>query len=205
MPNTEKSSALKKSPILDNRLLCMLWLFIGVGYITFFGLLKNPFENTASVIAMDYPRLYWLWVLFTIIALYLNITYMYRRFEYPGKAGRVCMYLSFACIIMTIIVPHAEPEEDMLGTVIHWSSALLFGVFSAAAIILFLYYKGKTNRRYKAALISFAGVLALMILLLILFAENGMIEKIPMWYAYFLLFTINFTGLYEGKKAAVKA
>jgi hypothetical protein len=53
------------------------------------------------------------------------------------------MYLSFACIIMTIIVPHAEPEEDMLGTVIHWSSALLFGVFSAAAIILFLYYKAK--------------------------------------------------------------
>jgi hypothetical protein len=92
MPNTEKSSALKKSPILDNRLLCMLWLFIGVGYITFFGLLKNPFENTASVIAMDYPRLYWLWVLFTITALYLNITYMYRRFEYPAKpAGCACI------------------------------------------------------------------------------------------------------------------
>jgi hypothetical protein len=43
-----------------------------------------------------------------------------------------------------------------------------------------------------------------MILLLILFAENGMIEKIPMWYAYFLLFTINFTGLYEGKKPPLR-
>lgn len=198
--------------IMDNRIFCMIWLFIGVGYITWFGALKVPLEDspcgfypvyvrTASVIAMYYKELYYLWVLFTIVALFLNIRYMYRRYDYKSKIGSASLYASFVCIMMTIVVPHAESGILKL---IHWSSALGFGVFCAATIILFLVNKSKANKRFLYTLFFFIFVLALMLVLLILFKENGAIETLPIWCTYLILFLANFTGIYKKGNVAPK-
>ncbi|HQH62036.1 MAG TPA: hypothetical protein PLE55_00100 [Clostridiales bacterium] len=197
--------------IADNRIFCMVWLFLGAGFITWFGALKVTylgvtyprFVKTASVIAMCHPKLYYLWIIFMIAALWLNITYMYRHNGYRGKAGRVTMYLGFACIIMTKIIPHED--EFNWRMVVHWTSVLAFGVFCAASIVLFLANKSKENRRYFYTLLSFIFVLAAMIVLLILFKENGAIETLPIWSAYVILYLANFTGLYKSKAAVQKA
>lgn len=192
--------------IADNRYFCMAWLIIGVGFITWFGALKVPYEDapgyypmfvrTASVIAMYYSKLYYLWMIFMIIALFLNINYMYRHYDYKGTLGKALMYAGFVCIIVTKIVPHAEAGIPKL---IHWTAALSFGVFCAASVILFLGNKAKTNKRFKITLILFIAVLAIMIILLVLFKENGAIETLPIWCAYLILYLANFTNIYKQK------
>ena len=198
--------------MIDNRFFCMAWLVIGVVFITWFGALKVPYEDgpgyypmfvrTASVIAMYYSKLYYLWMAFMIIALFLNIKYMYRHNNYEGKLGKKLMYAGFVCIIVTKIVPHAESGIPKL---IHWTAALSFGVFCAATIILFLGNKSKTNKRFLITLILFVAVLAVMIILLILFKENGAIETLPIWSAYLILFLVNFTKLYKEKPEKLPA
>lgn len=203
----QKSTFMK---IADNRYFCMAWLIIAVGFITWFGALKVTylgveyprFVKTASVIAMVHPYLYYFWVLFTIVSLWLNISYMYRHNDYNGKAGKVTMYLSFICIIITKIIPH---EDDFnWRMVVHWSAALAFGVFCAASIILFLFNKSKINKRFLTTLLLFIAVLATMIILLILFKENGAIETLPIWSAYLILYLVNFTNIYKQKPEAQK-
>ncbi len=183
----------------------MFWLFLAVGFITWFGALKVEylgvsyprFEKTASVIAMVHPKLYYLWVIFMIAALWLNINYMYRRYDYNGKVGKVSMYLSFICIIVTKIVPHED--EFNWRMVVHWSAALLFGTFGAAAVIVFLFSRAKENKRMLVTMLLFIALLAIMIVLLLLFGENGAIETLPIWGVFLILFLLNFTDVYEKK------
>ncbi len=191
--------------VADNRIFCMIWLFIGVGYITWFNSLAvtylgesfGRFVKTASVISMVHPNLYILWVVFIIASLWLNISYMYRHNDYDGKVGKVSMYLGFVCIIITKIIPH---EDDFnWRMVVHWTAALAFGVFCAASIILFLINKSKNNKRFLFTLLFFIAVLVLMIVLLILFKENGAIETLPIWCAYLILYLVNFTNFYKQK------
>lgn len=203
--NGEQKNIYQK--IIDNRAFCLAWLIIGVVFITFFGALRVPLEDgtgyypvfvrTASVIAMYYPKLYYLWVIFMIVALYLNIGYMYRRNNFESKIGKALMYAGFVCIIVTKIIPH---EDDFnWRMVVHWSAALAFGVCCAGSVILFLYNKSKGNRRYLITLLSFIFVLAAMIVLLLLFRENGAIETLPIWCAYLILYLVNFTNIYTKK------
>jgi len=182
--------------IADNRKFCMIWLIFGAAYITGFGFLKNPLNHTASVIAVDHRILFYFWVLITIIAMFLNVKYMYRHNDYEGKIGNRLLYASFFCVMMTAVVPHA------IGGVrgyVHWIAALSFGALCAGAIILFLISKLSSNRRYIYTLVFFVGVLVLMLVLLKLYAENGVIESIPMLTVYAIIFLINFTNLYSNE------
>lgn len=180
--------------LAHNPIFCLSWLLIGAGYITWFGFLKNPLYHTHSKIAMDNMELFYVWVLFTAMALHLNVGYMYRRHKYEGKAGRRLLNISFLFLLITAVVPYAEGG---LQKKIHWGAALSFGFLSAAAIVLFLVHRSKSNKRYAITLGILVGVLVLMLLLLKLFAENGLIETVPMLAAYTVLFLVNYTDFYH--------
>jgi len=189
---TEQRSTYLK--IADNRRFCLVWLLIGAGYITWFSFLKNPLYHTASVIAVDHRILFYFWVLFTIVAMFLNVKYMYRHNDYEGKIGKRLLYASFFCVVMTAVVPHT------IGGVrgyVHWIAALSFGALCAAAVILFLISKLSSNRRYIYTLVFLVGMLVLMLVLLKLFSENGVIESLPMLTVYGILFLVNFTNVYQ--------
>lgn len=182
-------------------------LLVTVVFVTWFGALKVPYEDdptsfyppfvrTASVIAMHYKALYLLWVGLVIVSLLLNIRYMYLKYNFKSKLGTASLYFSFFCLLMTVIVPHAEGGIEKL---IHWTGALAFGVFCAASIIIFLFLKGRENKKFIYTMLFFIGVLALMLILLALFQENGAIETLPIWATFLILFLINNTRLYEKK------
>ncbi len=193
----QKSAYLK---IADNRKFCMTWLIFGAVYITWFSFLQNPLTHTASVIAVDHRILFYFWVLITIVSMFLNVKYMYRHNDYEGKIGKRLLYASFLCVAMTAIVPHTIGGWKGY---LHWGAALSFGALSAAAIILFLVSKLNTNHRYVYTLVFLSGVLVLMLVLLKLFAENGVIESLPMLSVYTIMFLVNFTNLYEDKSETV--
>ena len=196
--------------LTDNRYFCMAWLVACAAFVTWFGSrrvqtaggLSAPFEKTVRVIAVTYSRLYYLWVILTMGAVYLNIGYMYRHHQFKSKAGAIMMYVSFFFLVMTIIVPHYDAGP---GKVIHWASALLFAFLSAGAIIIFLFKMAKQSRRYMGTLGVFIAVPVLMITLLIIYGENGAIELLPMWLACATLFLVNFTGFYRIKKTAQRS
>lgn len=166
-------------------------------YFTVYGFLSNPFlpSGTASEIGLKYPTAFKFWGFTTSLALTVNLVYTYTRKPLSKKAasiaGYVCMGLGVACLMTCVHIPSTrEPGLQMYA---HWSTALLFAVFFAAAIVLHLIFPPKPNKKYKITLICFAAILVAIIIALLAAGKNGFIESLPMWAAYIIIFLDNFT------------
>lgn len=166
-------------------------------YFTVYGFLSNPFlpSGTASEIGLKYPTAFKFWGFTTSLALTVNLVYTYTRKPLSKKAasiaGYVCMGLGVACLMTCVHIPSTrEPGLQMYA---HWSTALLFAVFFAAAIVLHLIFPPKPNKKYKIALICFCALLGVIVIALLAAGKNGFIESLPMWAAYIIIFLDNFT------------
>ena len=166
-------------------------------YFTVYGFLSNPFlpSGTASEIGLKYPTAFKFWGFTTSLALTVNLVYTYTRKPLSKKAasiaGYVCMGLGVACLMTCVHIPSTrEPGLQMYA---HWSTALLFAVFFAAAIVLHLLFPEKPNKKYKITLICFAAILVAIIIALLAAGKNGFIESLPMWAAYIIIFLDKFT------------
>ena len=166
-------------------------------YFTVYGFLSNPFlpSGTASEIGLKYPTAFKFWGFTTSLALTVNLVYTYTRKPLSKKAasiaGYVCMGLGVACLMTCVHIPSTrEPGLQMYA---HWSTALLFAVFFAAAIVLHLIFPSKPNKKYKIALICFCALLGVIVIALLAAGKNGFIESLPMWAAYIIIFLDNFT------------
>lgn len=166
-------------------------------YFTVYGFLSNPFlpSGTASEIGLKYPTAFKFWGFTTSLALTVNLVYSYTRKPLSNKpatiAGYVCMALGVICLMTCVHIPSTrEPGLQMYA---HWSTALLFAVFFAAAIVLHLIFPPKPNKKYKIALICFCALLGAIIIALLAAGKNGFIESLPMWAAYIIVFLDNFT------------
>lgn len=166
-------------------------------YFTVYGFLSNPFlpSGTASEIGLKYPTAFKFWGFTTSLALTVNLVYTYTRKPLSKKAasiaGYVCMGLGVACLMTCVHIPSTrEPGLQMYA---HWSTALLFAVFFAAAIVLHLIFPPKPNKKYKITLICFCALLGAIVIALLAAGKNGFIESLPMWAAYIIIFLDNFT------------
>ena len=87
----------------------------------------------------------------------------------------------------------------------HWTGALVFAFCCAAPIVMFLLHMAKTgNKKFIALTVAFCAVLVTMLVLLATLGKDGIIESLPMWATYLLLFLVNFTSLFDVKKAEEK-
>lgn len=192
-----------KEPGRGLKIFSLVALIFGCVYITWYGFFKNPIEFTASMIGLDYPWHFKMWGLFASLSIFTNVLYMYRKNNYHSTAGVVCGSLGCMAIFVTINVPSAGEELilNSLRCMSHWIGALLFAFLCAASIVIFLLNRCRTkNKRYIALTAVFAAILALMLILLVTVGKNGLIESLPMWAAYLLLFFVNFTGVFDDKK-----
>ena len=83
----------------------------------------------------------------------------------------------------------------------HWSTALLFAAFFAAAIIVYLLHMSmKKSVKHLIMLIVLSLTLVLMVVLLAIFGKSGGIESIPMWVAYIIVFLMNYTKPFQPVK-----
>ncbi|MBR6392786.1 MAG: hypothetical protein IKS12_05810 [Eubacterium sp.] len=187
------------------KILNIVSLVLGCAYITVYGFLKNPLEYTASMMGLYYPWLFKLWCVFSGISVFTNIMYMYRRYDYHSTAGVVCASIGCAALFVTVNVPSAGEELVMtLQCLSHWSTALIFAFLCAASIVIFLVHKCREkDKRFIALTVFFVAVLALMLVLLVAVGKNGLIENLPMWAAYAVLFLVNFTSVFQHKKNTV--
>ncbi len=186
---------------------CLIGLVAGCAYITWYCFLKNPFEYTASMIGLEYPLQFKLWGLLSSVTIFTNVLYMYRINGYHSRAGVICGSIGCAAIFVTINVPSAGEDLilNSLRCMSHWTGALVFAFMLAASVIVFLANRAKSgNAKYKALLTVFALILLTMLVLLVVVGKDGIIEGIPSWASYLLLFLVNFTGLFKDKPQTAK-
>jgi len=188
--------------MFGNRFFCFAWLVFGLGYVTWFGFLKNPMDFTASMIGLDYPKAFKMWAAISIISIAVNVLYMYRRYGYAGRAGKICMAIGACSLAATVHIPSTEIMSVQL--VAHWSTALLFAILNAVALGMFLLHVGKRNRRMMLTFVLFIALLVVMLVWLAT-GKNGVQEKLPIWGSYIILFLVNFTGIYGVKEERKEA
>ena len=192
----------EKQPGRGLRLFCLINLIFGCVFVTWYGFFKNPFEYTASMIGLEYPWHFKMWGLFATISVFTNVLYAYRMNGFYSKAGVTCASLGCAAIYVTINVPSAGEDLilNSLRCMSHWTGALLFAFLMAASVVIFLVHQARQkDLRYIVTTAVFGAILVLMLVLLATIGKDGVIEGLPMWAAYLVLFLINFTGLFRAK------
>ena len=110
-------------------------------------------------------------------------------------------------MFVTINVPSAGEELilNSLRCMSHWTGALVFAFGCAVPVIIFLVHMAKTrDKRFIVSTVVFSAILLTMLILLATVGKNGIIESLPMWAVYILMFLINFTKLFELKKTEEK-
>lgn len=205
------------------KIFCLVSLILGCAFITWYGIFdvnKNvdgefipaTFMDkvkyiTASMIGLQYPWHFKMWGIFASESVFVNTLYVFRKNNYYSPLCIVLGSLGSAAIFMTINLPSMGEglylnSARCLG---HWGGALLFAVLCAAPLVLFLFKKTREkNKKYAIAFFVFAAILATMLVLLVTVGKSAMIENLPMWAAYAVLFLINFTNVFEEKKATEK-
>lgn len=183
-------------------------LIFGCAFITWYGFLKDPHLYTASMIGLDYPWEFRGWGVFSTAAVFMNIMLMYNKFNYNNRLGIIAGSIGCAALFMTINLP-SFGEELVLSSARcmgHWTGALLFALFGSAPIVLFLFSMSFKRKNKKLILVTvvFALLLLTMLVLLITVGKDGLIENIPMWGVYLVLFLVNYTPLFDEKKAPEK-
>lgn len=202
------------------RAVCLISLVFGLVYINVYGLMsyrgmidgvikEASFGDkvrvvTASMIGLEWPWLFRGWGIFSTASVFMNTMYTYRKYGYNSKLGVILGCLGSAAIYTTINLPSYGENKDFSvpRCSVHWAGALLFAACCAALLVLFLLSKARKEKgRYLAALIAFAGILLLMLVLLVTVGKSAIIENIPMIAAYVLMFLLNFTGIFTKEKA----
>ncbi len=180
----------------------LITLISGFVFITAYGFLMDPIKYTASMMGLYFPWLFKLWCVFSGISVFTNTLYMYRKNNYRNSAGIICSSIGCAALFITVNVPSAGEDLVMtLQCLSHWSTALIFAVLGAAGVVIFLVHKCKEKeKKYIITTAIFVGILALMLVLLVIVGKSALIENLPMWAAYIVLFLVNFTNLLEAKQ-----
>lgn len=189
----KKSETAKPLSIIENKKVCVSLLFAALIYNIIFGCLRNPLgeDNTISWIGFDHPVGFILWGGLTAAALFFNISFAYRKFNYGGKLGAAALYIAPFMAASLVFVNDWGPEH-----VIHWIGAIGFIALNGAALLLMLLHNFKNHTSFKVTTGFVALMLLGMLVVLLTVGKSGILELVPLWLALILLFVINFTNLY---------
>lgn len=188
-------------------ILALILLVFGCAFITWYGFFENPFEKTASMIGLDYPWHFKMWGIFAPSSIFINTLYMYRKYNYYSRVGIIAGSIGCAALFVTINVPSAGEDLilNSLRCMSHWSGALIFAFGAATPVVLFLIHKAKEKKLpFVLLCVFFCAILAVSLTLLATVGKDGIIEGIPTWSVYIVLFLVNFTPIFSTKDTKEK-
>lgn len=193
---------LKKSLTGDK--LSLAFLMTACGMLVVFAFIQNPAEYTISLIGTQYPGLFFLTCSAMSLATACNL---FRLFESAGLHSRTLTALTVTANLAMIGASFTMTEDYIPGlTELHWVFALLF---IAGNPLLLLIPIGKRirngNRRCLAAMLIFLPmylidavyVVRSLVLYGMMDGKNGVMELIPIFSTFFLLFLLNHTALLD--------
>ncbi len=218
MNNYNKSTL---SKIIENKKFNVGLMIFALVYDIFYSIVLsfviggNPITHTISMIGRAtipgrFPTLFVFFGIVTNLAFLLNMNYAYQKdnnfHSKMGKLGTISSYIGAGFLTMCTLIPSIEFNEvnnvaTTLQVIGHWSGALLFGVFFAISLCLYLWMN---RNKYKGYLITFILLIALLVALVITLLiipnhKNGVIEILPIVAAMLIVVLIN-TEAYPRKR-----
>lgn len=205
-------------------ILCIAGCIFGCVYVTWYGFFPVDMIDkstgvqvaatfvdkikfiTASMIGLDYPWHFRGWGIVASATIFTNTMYCFKKFNYNSKVAVILGSLGSAAIFATINCPSLGEEVANSFArprgIAHWTGALVFAFLCAAPLVMFLFSKARKEKgKFLAAFIVFVAILLLMLVLLVTVGKSAIIENIPMVVAYILLGALNFTHIFDSKKA----
>ncbi len=193
---------LKKSLTGDR--LSLAFLMTACGMLFVYAFIQNPAEYTISRIGTQYPGLFFLTSFAMSFATACNL---FRLFESVGLHSRTLTALTVTVNLAMIGASFTMAEEYIPGlTELHWIFALLFIVGNPLLLLIPLFKMIRNgNRRCLAAVLIFLPVYLLDALYVVrsfvlygmMDGKNGVMELIPIFSTFLLLFLLNHTTLLE--------
>ncbi|NLZ64983.1 MAG: hypothetical protein GX906_01110 [Clostridiales bacterium] len=209
MDNLDKRSPLSK--VIENKKVVVGVMIFAIIYDIFYSiglayvLGENPVSFTMSMIGRAtipgrFPTLFVFFGIVTNIAFMLNINYAYHKDDYIktklGKIGFICAWIGVFFLTMCTLIPSIEFEEvhDVLtGFQVagHWSGAILFALFFAISICLYIFSHRKKYKGFLVLFIVLIIVLVTLAILVIAIPKNGVFEILPLILVMALMIFIN--------------
>ncbi|MGI6137209.1 MAG: hypothetical protein GX959_01015 [Clostridiales bacterium] len=195
-----------KKIVIGSMIFALIYALIyGIGLSYAVG--GNPITHTISMIGRStilgrFPTLFVFFGIVTNISLLLNINYAYNREGFintkAGKIGNICAYIGVLCLTICTLIPSIEFDEvvDVKTTfqvIGHWSGALLFGVFFAISICIYLLMERKKYKYFLTTFIAFVTLLAGLVISIFFLPnnKNGLVEIVPICLAMLIMIFVN--------------
>lgn len=187
-----------------DKLFALLSLIVGCTFITVYCFLKDPRAYTASMIGLEYPWCFKLWGILSTESVFVNTLYMCRKYARRSRVGLIAGCIGCAALFITINVPSAGEDLilNSLRCMSHWTGALVFAFGAAVPVVIFLVGMSRREKRFLLLAVFFIAVLAVALTLLVVIGKDGLIEGVPVWSVYLVLFLVNFTPFFSEKKSA---
>ena len=192
---------------------CLVNLVFGFIFVTWYAFLGDytltqKVKNvTASMLGLSFPWHFRMWGVFSSLSVFTNTIYAFRRHNFNSRVGIVLGSIGSAAIFMTINLPSVGEEADFsnLRCLFHWLGALLFAFLCAAPLGILLFCQMKKGLKYyKGTFIIFIAMVVVMTSLLVIVGKSALIENIPVWAAYVVMFILNFTNFYKDEPVSKK-
>ena len=184
---------------------CLVLLVFDFVFVTWYAVMGDRFDFTqklryvtSSMIGLDFPWHFRMWGLFSSAAVFMNTLYAYRRTGFRSLPCYVLASVGAAGIYLTINLPSVGENADFSDPrcLFHWLGALFFAFLgSAPSGVLFFRLMRRGVRYYRGAFFLFIGTVIVMTALLVTVGKSALIENLPFWVMYGLLFTVNYTDL----------
>ena len=184
---------------------CLVLLVFDFIFVTWYAVMGDRYDFTqklkyvtSSMIGLDFPWHFRMWGVFSSAAVFMNTLYAYRKTGYRSLTCYILASVGAAAIYLTINLPSVGENADFSNPrcLFHWIGALLFGFVGAAPVGVLFHYQMRMGLKYYRALFRlFIGTVVVMTVLLITVGKSALIENLPFWVVYGLLFTVNFTDV----------
>lgn len=201
------------SKLVDNKKVVIGTIIFGLAYALFYGIGLsfavggNPISHTISMIGRStkqgtFPTLFVFFGIIINLSFLLNINYAYHKEGFintkPGRIGNISAYIGVLCLTICTLIPSIEFEEvvDVKTTfqvIGHWSGALLFGIFFAVSICLYLLFERKKYKYFFTTFVLFVALLVGLVISILVIPthKNGLVEILPICAAMLIMIFIN--------------
>ncbi|MDR2686670.1 MAG: hypothetical protein LBB75_02880 [Oscillospiraceae bacterium] len=187
--------------IRDKRFLGAL-LAVTFAYVTFFTFLRNPLleENTASLLGLRYPGLFFLWQMLVGLALMCGTLAVYHAYGCPKPLrtiGKAFAWIGPPCQAIIYFVHGEIVEEEFvypgITYPVHFTASIVLIVAILFSVGIAFFLARRRARRFNALLGAIGAVAAAMLAIFFTIGKSGLFESAPLLAVLLMLFLVHCT------------
>ena len=171
-------------------------------YSTVLCFFRNPLvpDNTISMIGVEFPPLFLIWILLNGCAFFFCHITMEKTYQWNTKLGRSLKWGALIAMpvfyFVNATMVDGVPVYLGVSKPIHWAAAIIFIGCNAAAMGFLFIYARKQMPRFNIFIWVIIAMVVCMLAVIIFIGKSALFEAIPSWLSYIMLFLTNCTNLF---------